>query len=84
MEAARGNLHWRITIPDSGLSACDGLAPLLIDWGIGPHPAEQMPDHGLRLDMLSMTHPAPSRLSLGDPRIRTNTGPARLPACMPA
>lgn len=79
-EASRGNLRWRIAIPDSGISAADGLAPLLIDWGSGAHPTDRMPDQGLRLTALTLTHPQPPALALDDPRITTATGPARLAA----
>lgn len=79
-QAARGDLRWRITIPDSGLSACGGLAPLLIDWGDGPHPAEMMPDRSLSLIELDLTHPQPPSLRTDDPRLRIATGAACLTA----
>lgn len=53
-EASRGDLRWRIAIPDSGQTAHDGAEPLLIDWGDGPHPALHLPDHGLRLTTLAL------------------------------
>lgn len=74
MEAARGDLRWRITIPDSGIPAHDGLDPLRIDWGDGTHPAARMPDHGFRLLGLDLTHPKPPRLPLSDPRVRIRAG----------
>lgn len=69
MKAARGDLSWRITIPDSGISDYDGLDPLRIDWGDGPHPTDHMPDRGLRLLRLDLSHPKPPRLDLKDPRL---------------
>ncbi|WBU58296.1 VOC family protein [Paracoccus sediminicola] len=69
-DAARGDLRWRIAIPDSGVSGSDGLEPLRIAWGDGPHPADAMPDHGLRLIGLDLDHPAPPRLNIKDPRVR--------------
>ncbi|MBA4489178.1 VOC family protein [Paracoccus sp. S1E-3] len=68
-EAARGDLHWRIAVPDSGQSDCDGLDPLRIDWGNGPHPTETMPDQGLRLLRLDLHHPKPPKLDMKDPRL---------------
>lgn len=74
MEAARGDLHWRITIPDMGVSAFDGLDPLRIDWGDSGHPADAMPDHGFRLLALDLSHTERLKLPLTDPRIRTSQG----------
>lgn len=79
-EASRAALRWRIAIPDSGVSAADGLAPLLIDWGSGAHPTDAMPDQGLRLTALTLTHPQPPALALDDPRITIATGPTGLAA----
>ena len=79
-EAARGDLRWRITIPDSGVSAMDGLDPLRIDWGDGPHPADTMPDLGLRLLGLDLTYPKPPRLPITDPRVKIKAGEAGLVA----
>lgn len=79
-EASRGDLNWRIAIPDSGVSASDGIAPLLIDWGKGPHPTDRMPEQSLRLTALTLTHPEPPAIALTDPRITVATGPARLSA----
>lgn len=80
MKAQRGELSWRITIPDSGVSGTDGLEPLRIDWGDGPHPADNMPDHGFRLLGLDVTHPEPPKLPISDPRIKLKTGEAGLVA----
>ncbi|AUH34576.1 VOC family protein [Paracoccus tegillarcae] len=80
MQAARGDLRWQITIPDSGTSAQDGVAPLQIDWGDGPHPADRMPDHGLRLTGLNLAHAKQPAILPDDPRIKVRTGAARLTA----
>ncbi|WBU58900.1 VOC family protein [Paracoccus albus] len=80
MKAQRGDLHWRITIPGSGVSGTDGLEPLRIDWGDGPHPADNMPDHGFRLLGLDVTHPKPPKLPVSDPRIRLKAGDTGLVA----
>ncbi|WBU62840.1 VOC family protein [Paracoccus aerodenitrificans] len=80
MDAARGLLRWRITIPDSGVSECDGLAPLMIDWQGSAHPADRMPDHGFRLLGLNLTHPQPPKLNMKDPRISVAQGDAALVA----
>lgn len=80
MQAARGDLRWQISIPDSGISAHDGIAPLRIDWSGGPHPAEQMPDLGLRLTGLELRHPMAIADLPDDPRIRQASGPAGITA----
>lgn len=74
MTATRGDLSWRIAVPDSGISAMGGLDPLRIDWGNGPHPADTMPDLGLRLIGLDLTHPKPPRLPVTDPRVKVRAG----------
>ncbi|MDO5641001.1 MAG: VOC family protein [Paracoccus sp. (in: a-proteobacteria)] len=68
--AARGDLRWRIAVPDSGISGADGLDPLRIDWGQGRHPSADMPDHGFRLIGLDLSHPKPPKLPLNDPRVK--------------
>lgn len=55
--ASRGALSWRITIADSGVTAAGGTAPALIDWQGAPHPATRLPDRGLRLVRLTLSHP---------------------------
>ncbi|MBK4215559.1 VOC family protein [Paracoccus caeni] len=70
-EASRGDLRWRIAIPDSGQTPQDGAEPLFIDWGDGAHPAFQLPDHGLRMIALSLPlQEAP----IPDPRLRLGHG----------
>lgn len=79
-EASRGDLRWRITLPDSGQMAHGGTVPMRIDWGTGAHPSDRLRDHGLRLTALHLQAPAPPTLPLSDPRITTTTGPARIAA----
>jgi hypothetical protein len=54
----RGTLHWRITIPEDGSLPLDGVAPLLIQWEPGAHPASRMVDSGCSLLELEGFHPA--------------------------
>jgi hypothetical protein len=65
-EASRGDLRWRITLPDSGQMPRDGAEPMSIDWDNGAHPSDRLPDHGLRL--VALTLPL-AILPLSDPRI---------------
>lgn len=57
---ARGDFEWRITIPDDGHRPGRGLVPTLIRWSDARHPADFLPDRGLRLALLAGEHPEPA------------------------
>ncbi len=57
-EARRGDLHWRITLPEDGRLHWGGVVPYLIQWGPG-HPTDTLPDVGCRLLELVLLHPQP-------------------------
>lgn len=61
-EMHRGALQWLITIPDDGNPPIGGVAPALIEWTTGPHPASRLRDHCLRLECLELLHPQPHRV----------------------
>jgi hypothetical protein len=65
IDAARGELRWRITVPDDGAL----VAPTLIQWA-SRHPAQDLPDSGVEL--LDF---APQPLTA---RLRTPRGPVTL------
>lgn len=78
MDLRRGDLDWRITIPDSGILPFDGIAPALIQWTGTAHPAARLPDAGCRLRMLTVRHPDADALAghfPGLPDVRFATGP---------
>ncbi|MEP6824654.1 MAG: VOC family protein, partial [Ramlibacter sp.] len=52
----RGPLQWQITVRSDGQRLFDGCLPTLIQWG-ETHPAGGMPDSGITLQSLSVTHP---------------------------
>lgn len=58
----RGELQWQITIPQSGRLPLQGVAPALIQWGSGPHPASRLNDSGCSLHTLQLFHPHASQL----------------------
>lgn len=59
----RGDLRWRITIPDDGNLPHDGVVPTLIEWDVATHPSVRLPETGLHLDALAATHPQPESAS---------------------
>lgn len=60
LEASRdtpaGRLSWRITVRDDGQRLFYGTLPTLIEWG-PVHPTDSMPDSGITLRSLGLTHP---------------------------
>ena len=56
-----GLLKWKISVRDDGQRLFYGMLPTLIEWD-GPHPAETLPDSGLKLLSLTATHPRPDDL----------------------
>jgi hypothetical protein len=59
----RGNMQWRITIPQDGRIVENGCIPSLIQWPEGIHPTAGMPDSGYRLESLTAYHPQPQWLA---------------------
>lgn len=57
MELERGDLKWIMAVPDTGILPWDGWAPALIEWRAGKHPAQRLPDSGLRLSSLRIRTP---------------------------
>ncbi len=52
-ETPSGKLRWRITVPDDGRLALEGVVPSLIEWE-GVHPTTSMPASGLSLTGLTL------------------------------
>lgn len=81
---ARGDYRWQMAVPDDGRLPYDNTCPALIQWGGTLHPAAALPDQGLRLARLRITHPQAdalrAALALDDPRVTFATGPAGLHA----
>ncbi|MFN3955438.1 MAG: VOC family protein [Pararhodobacter sp.] len=53
----RAAYAWEMAVPESGLLPFDGLFPALIGWQSRAHPADVLPDTGVRLRRLIVTHP---------------------------
>ncbi|MFN6925049.1 MAG: VOC family protein [Tabrizicola sp.] len=85
MQLARGDYHWQMAVPQSGRLPFDNLFPALISWQGMLHPAPALPDHGLRLARLEVSHPDAQALraalpTLTDPRVAIGVGPPALRA----
>ncbi len=59
LHLARGDYRWRIGVPRDGRRPGGGARPTLIQWEGGLHPADSLPDSGVRLDRFT---PAAGRL----------------------
>ena len=59
----RGALNWLITIPCDGSLPLDGVAPTLIEWHNGPHPAKNLQDQGCSLVRLEGLHQQAGKVS---------------------
>ncbi len=80
MQLERGPYRWRMAVPSDGILPFDGCFPALIEWQGPAHPAQVLPDHGLRLTQLLITHPLAAELRaalagvLRDPRVVVTSG----------
>jgi hypothetical protein len=68
-EMTRGDLAWRITIPQDGRPVEDGAVPTLIAWPPGVHPTKRMPASGCALERLTIRHGEPARIRGGLARL---------------
>ena len=58
----RGDLTWRVTVPDDGMPVEGGLVPGFIDWGGKPNPSAKLVDAGIELRKIVASHPNPAAL----------------------
>lgn len=84
MDLARGDYRWQMAVPADGRLPFDGACPALIRWQGALHPAPALPDNGLRLARLAVSHPQAAALkaalALDDPRVTFTPGPPGLSA----
>jgi hypothetical protein len=84
MSLARGDYRWQMAVPEAGCLPYDNACPALIQWHGPLHPAPALPDHGLRLNRLEISHPdamvLQGVLALADPRVIFVAGPIALRA----
>lgn len=78
----RADFRWRMAIPQDGRLPFDGCFPALIEWQGDAHPAPRLPDQGIRLAGLTLTHPRAEALRaalaplIRDDRLQINEGEA--------
>ncbi len=60
---SRGQWTWLITIPGDGSLPFDGIAPTLIEWDTGTHPATTLADAGCSLIRLEGYHPQAAKIT---------------------
>jgi hypothetical protein len=85
LQLTRGDLRWDMAVPADGRLPFAGCAPGLLSWQ-GDMPMQHLPDHGLRLAALEITHPEAEALAVAlhplvvDKRISVHTGASGLSA----
>ncbi|WP_259772791.1 VOC family protein [Aliiroseovarius crassostreae] len=85
LELERGPYRWQMAVPEDGRLPFAGCAPGLLSWQTAG-PAAALPDHGLRLAALEITHPEAEALSVAlaplviDMRITLHSGAPGLSA----
>ncbi len=62
MALSRGDLRWRMAVPGDGRLPFGGACPAVIEWAGKAHPAQNLPDSGLRLRQLQVIHPQAGQL----------------------
>lgn len=62
MALSRGDLRWTMAVPDDGRLPFEGACPALIQWSGTAHPAQNLPDTGLRLSRFEVVHPHAGQL----------------------
>ncbi|MEL7012805.1 MAG: VOC family protein [Pseudomonadota bacterium] len=70
---SRDGMRWTMVVPDDGVLPLDGIAPALIEWRGEKHPCQILPDHGVRLTKLLLSHPDVNQSYLpDDDRVQTS------------
>ncbi len=68
---ARGDLRWRMAVPEDGVLPWDNRFPALIEWQGTAHPATRLAPSGARLERLVVCHPEAAALrEVLDPALR--------------
>ncbi|MBQ0803381.1 MULTISPECIES: VOC family protein [unclassified Sulfitobacter] len=76
VQLQRGDLRWRMAVPETGVLPFDNCAPALIEWQGDAHPAQRLLTADCRLTALQVHHPEAMTLAallapfLHDNRVR--------------
>ncbi len=78
----RGDLRWRMAVPETGILPYDNISPGLLQWQGDLHPAAMLRDQGCALRRLVVSHPQAAALAavlrLQEPMVVFEPGPAGL------
>lgn len=80
---SRGDLRWRMAVPEDGRLPFEGAFPALIEWEGAAHPAARLPDAGCRLVALDVFHPRVEAVRvaltglIADPVVALHVGPRK-------
>ncbi|MHA6262748.1 VOC family protein [Arenibacterium sp. CAU 1754] len=80
----RGNLRWKMAVPDNGILPYDNMFPAVIEWQGAVHPSAALTNPGCRLLRLTVRHPKADALErdlspqFSDARVVFETGDAGL------
>ncbi len=86
VDLQRGDLRWRMAVPQNGVLPYDNCAPALIQWIGDAHPAARLQQRGCAITSLEISHPQALRLGallaplLVDARISFSVGEPKLTA----
>jgi len=86
VDLRRGDLRWRMAVPQSGILPFDNCAPALIQWQTQTHPATRLNPSGVTLRRLTISHPSGEALAtmlraqLSDDRLAVEQGAVGLNA----
>lgn len=59
---ARGDLRWKMAVPETGILPFDNLFPALIEWQVATLPGDMLPASGCVLTLLEIAHPEAAAL----------------------
>lgn len=85
VELQRGDFRWRMAVPADGKLPFDNAFPALIEWIGALHPTQRLPEAGVRLTRLEVSHPDAAALRKAlvrfqDPRVALIDGPRAMRA----
>jgi len=63
VELRRGDLRWRMAVPETGILPFDNCHPAIMAWDGDLHPAARLPESGCRLSELVISHPQAPQIS---------------------